>query len=101
MIWQTGWNPLVTNHLYRMLSINQVSSHPSPLITYLEFQNAEAIKQCAISGIGIAFLPEITVEAEVERGDLVALPWQLSDLQVYLIWFGIKKSGFHQSYYLL
>ncbi|GIN23305.1 LysR family transcriptional regulator [Siminovitchia fordii] len=52
-------------------------------ITYLEFQNAEAIKQCAISGIGIAFLPEITVEAEVERGDLVALPWQLSDLHVY------------------
>ncbi|WP_208588513.1 LysR family transcriptional regulator [Gracilibacillus suaedae] len=52
-------------------------------ITYLEFQNAEAIKQCAISGIGIAFLPEITVEAEVKRGDLVALPWQLSDLHVY------------------
>ncbi|WP_018933267.1 LysR family transcriptional regulator [Gracilibacillus lacisalsi] len=52
-------------------------------ITYLEFQNAEAIKQCAISGIGIAFLPEITAEAEVERGDLVALPWQLSDLHVY------------------
>ncbi|MGN8648060.1 LysR family transcriptional regulator [Gracilibacillus sp. HCP3S3_G5_1] len=52
-------------------------------ITYLEFQNAEAIKQCAISGIGIAFLPEITVEAEVERGDLVALPWQFSDVQVY------------------
>ncbi|MFE8697117.1 LysR family transcriptional regulator [Cytobacillus sp. FJAT-53684] len=52
-------------------------------LTYLEFQNAEAIKQCAISGIGIAFLPEITVEAEIERGDLVALPWQLSDLHVY------------------
>ncbi|WP_404456685.1 LysR family transcriptional regulator [Oceanobacillus kapialis] len=52
-------------------------------ITYLEFQNAEAIKQCAISGIGIAFLPEITVGAEVKRGDLVALPWQLSDLHVY------------------
>lgn len=52
-------------------------------LTYLEFQNAEAIKQCAISGIGIAFLPEVTVEAEVERGDLVALPWQLSDLHVY------------------
>lgn len=52
-------------------------------ITYLEFQNAEAIKQCAISEIGIAFLPEITVEAEVERGDLVALPWQIPDLHVY------------------
>jgi len=52
-------------------------------ITYLEFQNAEAIKQCAISGIGIAFLPEVTVEAEIERGDLVMLPWHLSDMPVY------------------
>ncbi|MCM3258146.1 LysR family transcriptional regulator [Paenibacillus lautus] len=57
-------------------------------ITYLEFQSAEAIKQCAISGIGIAFLPEIVVEAEVERGELVALPWQIPDLQVYtqMLW---------------
>ena len=36
-------------------------------ITYLEFQSAEAIKQCAISGIGIAFLPDIVTAAEVER----------------------------------
>ncbi|MFM9279406.1 LysR family transcriptional regulator [Paenibacillus jiagnxiensis] len=52
-------------------------------ITYLEFQSAEAIKQCAISGIGIAFLPEIVAEAEVERGELVALPWKIPDLHVY------------------
>lgn len=57
-------------------------------ITYLEFQSAEAIKQCAISGIGIAFLPEIVVEAEVERGELVALPWKIPGLQVYtqMLW---------------
>ncbi|WP_145326100.1 LysR family transcriptional regulator [Paenibacillus xylanexedens] len=57
-------------------------------ITYLEFQNAEAIKQCAIAGIGIAFLPEITTEEEVKRGDLVALPWQIPDLHVYtqMLW---------------
>jgi DNA-binding transcriptional LysR family regulator len=57
-------------------------------VNYLEFQNAEAIKQCAITGIGIAFLPEITVEAEVERGDLVALPWQNPDIHVYtqMLW---------------
>ncbi|SHF37233.1 DNA-binding transcriptional regulator, LysR family [Seinonella peptonophila] len=57
-------------------------------ITYLEFQNAEAIKQCAITGIGIAFLPEITTKAEVERGELVALPWQIPDLHVYtqMLW---------------
>ncbi|GIN39325.1 LysR family transcriptional regulator [Heyndrickxia oleronia] len=52
-------------------------------ITYLEFQNAEAIKQCAIAGIGTAFLPEITAEAEVERGELVTLPWHIPDLHVY------------------
>lgn len=57
-------------------------------ITYLEFQSAEAIKQCAISGIGIAFLPEIVAEAEVERRELVALPWQIPDLHVYtqMLW---------------
>jgi len=57
-------------------------------ITYLEFQSAEAIKQCAISGIGIAFLPEIVAEAEVGRGELVALPWQIPDLHVYthMVW---------------
>lgn len=57
-------------------------------ITYLEFQSAEAIKQCAISGIGIAFLPEIVTKAEAERGELVALPWQIPDLHVYtqMLW---------------
>ncbi|MGE7273224.1 LysR family transcriptional regulator [Brevibacillus panacihumi] len=57
-------------------------------ITYLEFQSAEAIKQCAISGIGIAFLPEVVTEAEVERGELVALPWQIPDLHVHtqMLW---------------
>ncbi|MBS4174782.1 LysR family transcriptional regulator [Bacillus sp. FJAT-49736] len=57
-------------------------------ISPLEFQSAEAIKQCAISGIGIAFLPEIVTEVEVERGELVALPWRISDLDVYtqMLW---------------
>nr|WP_154893866.1 LysR family transcriptional regulator [Paenibacillus xylanexedens] len=57
-------------------------------ITHLEFQNAEAIKQCAMAGIGIAFLPELTTEAEVHRGDLVALPWGIADLHVYtqMLW---------------
>ncbi|MFC3800970.1 LysR family transcriptional regulator [Cohnella sp. GCM10012308] len=57
-------------------------------ITNLEFQSAEAIKQCAISGIGIAFLPEIVTKTEVERGELVALPWRIPDLRVHtqLLW---------------
>lgn len=57
-------------------------------ITHLEFQNAEAIKQCAMAGIGIAFLPELTTEAEVDRGELIVLPWNIADLHVYtqMLW---------------
>ncbi|QDH21936.1 LysR family transcriptional regulator [Saccharibacillus brassicae] len=51
-------------------------------LTHLEFQSAEAIKQCALSGIGAAFLPEIVVRAELERGELIALPWSMPDLRV-------------------
>ncbi len=52
-------------------------------ISPIEFQSAEAIKQCAISGIGIAFLPKIVTEVEVERGELIALPWPFPNLDVY------------------
>lgn len=51
-------------------------------ITNLEFTSAEAIKHCAIAGIGIAFLPEIAVKAEQERGELVPLPWEMPNLQI-------------------
>jgi len=68
---------------YRTMFDRSFEKEGMDSITYLEFQSAEAIKQCAISGIGIAFLPEIVVEAEVERGELIALPWQIPDLHVY------------------
>jgi len=47
-------------------------------ITKLEFNSAEAIKQCAKIGMGIAILPEMAVTAEVNRGELVPLPWDLT-----------------------
>lgn len=73
---------------YRTMFDRSFEKEGMDSITYLEFQSAEAIKQCAISGIGIAFLPEIVVEVEVERGELVALPWQIPDLHVYtqMLW---------------
>jgi DNA-binding transcriptional LysR family regulator len=73
---------------YRTMFDRQFEKEGIDTITYLEFQSAEAIKQCAISGIGIAFLPEIVTKAEVERGELVALPWQIPDLHVYtqMLW---------------
>ncbi len=49
------------------------NGRPGPAI---EFGSVEAIKQCAMAGMGIAILPEVTVAAELERGLLAALPWE-------------------------
>ena len=39
----------------------------------LEFDSVEAIKRCAVAGLGVSLLPAVTVGGELERGDLVAL----------------------------
>jgi DNA-binding transcriptional LysR family regulator len=41
----------------------------------IEFWNIEAIKQCVMAGLGIAYLPRVTVETELKEGKLIALPW--------------------------
>lgn len=45
------------------------------LVKVMEFTSVEAIKECAVLGMGIACLPEIVVERELSSGRLVALPW--------------------------
>lgn len=40
----------------------------------VEFGNAEAIKQAAIHGGGIAFLPRVSIARELTTGELVTLP---------------------------
>lgn len=47
-----------------------------------EFSGVEAIKQCAIAGMGVAVLPEVTVAGEVEDGRLARLPWAGSELRL-------------------
>ena len=39
----------------------------------LEFHSVEAIKQCAMSGLGVAVLPEVAVRAEIDDGRLAVL----------------------------
>ena len=39
----------------------------------LEFDSVEAIKRCTVAGLGVSVLPEVTVESELETGELVAL----------------------------
>lgn len=41
----------------------------------LEFVSIEAIKQCVIAGLGIAVLPAMVVEADIEKGQMKELEW--------------------------
>lgn len=60
---------------YRMLfesSLQQYGVHTS---SGLEFWNIEAIKHCVRCGLGIAYLPKVTIQQELDEGKLVALAW--------------------------
>lgn len=64
-----------TGCTYRTLFERHLNSHgvfPDPK---LEFWSIEAIKQCVISGLGISFLPFITVKSELAEGKLGRLNW--------------------------
>ena len=56
--------------------------------THLSFEGIEAIKQCAIASMGIAFLPELTVNSELEARRLVALDWEKQQFSsmVQMLW---------------
>jgi DNA-binding transcriptional LysR family regulator len=41
----------------------------------LEFGSLVSIKQCVKNGLGISLLPQIAVEEELKRGELVKLNW--------------------------
>ncbi|MDR3561603.1 MAG: LysR family transcriptional regulator [Negativicutes bacterium] len=42
----------------------------------MEFGSLEAIKQCVKNGLGISLLPEIVVNEELKRGELVRYDWR-------------------------
>ncbi|MEI4802230.1 LysR family transcriptional regulator [Bacillus sp. NPDC077411] len=45
----------------------------------IHFWSIEAIKQTVMCGLGLSYLPLITVKEEIERGKLIALPWMYSE----------------------
>src|SRR5262245_6607481 len=54
----------------------------------MEFGSVEAIKQCVIAGMGLAVLPAVAVARELTLGQLVALRWAESPLEVVtqMVW---------------
>ena len=54
----------------------------SPKIV-LETSSKEILKQFAINGLGVAFIPDITAETEVKDGKLKRLTWKGDDFPIY------------------
>jgi len=50
----------------------------------LELGNPEAVKRCVRNGLGIAILPQMVVEEEIHRKELIALPFQHREIQLRL-----------------
>jgi DNA-binding transcriptional LysR family regulator len=58
---------------YREKVIQLFKTHKTPLHMDLELPTLQAIKQFVAMGNGVAFVPEISVETELARGELVRI----------------------------
>jgi len=59
---------------YREKVIQLFKTHKTPLHMDLELPTLQAIKQYVALGNGVALVPEISVETEIARGELVRIP---------------------------
>lgn len=66
---------------YREKVIQAFAKHKTPLHMAVELPTLQAIKRFVAMGSGVAFLPEISVEDEIARGDLVRIP--VEELRVH------------------
>jgi DNA-binding transcriptional LysR family regulator len=64
----------IVNSPYREKVIQLFKSHKTPLHMDLELPTLQAIKQYVALGNGVALIPEISVENELARGELVRIP---------------------------
>lgn len=66
---------------YREKVIQAFEKHKTPLHMGVELPTLQAIKRFVAMGNGVAFLPEISVEDEIARGELVRIP--VNELRVH------------------
>ncbi|MBL4602854.1 MAG: LysR family transcriptional regulator [Emcibacteraceae bacterium] len=72
---------------YSAVFVRHMQKAGCPSFSYMEFINTETIKQCALSGLGIATLTDITVAKEVAEGSLVKLNWDINEeFNSFMLW---------------
>lgn len=60
---------------YRPIVLSQLNAYGIIPSAIMELSSIGAIKECAACGLGVAVLPRIAVEDELERGKLIELNW--------------------------
>ena len=74
---QLGAEPFVAHNVaspYRDKVIEAFAHHKTPLHMAIELPTLQSIKRFVAMGNGVAFLPEISVESELARCELVHIP---------------------------
>ena len=76
---------------YRALLLQALRQADIPHQVVGEFGSIAAIKQCVMCGLGIAFLPYVTVQEEITQGKLQAFPFAFpSNLYTQVIYLERK-----------
>src|SRR5437588_1824521 len=75
-----GFVAFEPNLMIRKATDRALRHHGAQLNVILEFDNIDTIKQAVIGGQGVSILPRPTIQADVERGTLVAIPIGIPDL---------------------
>lgn len=59
---------------YRQQVIEKFEKYNTPLTIGVEMPSLEAIKRLVEQGVGVAFVPKLTAQSEIEKGTLIGIP---------------------------
>ncbi len=81
----SGYPLLLTGHncSFRHMLLEDLSKCGIVPDILIETSSKEVLKQFASNGLGVAFIPDMTAEAEAEEGTLVKLEWRGNAFPVY------------------
>lgn len=76
---------LLTSHncSFRHMLLNDFEDKQIKSNVILETSSKEVLKQFAMNGLGVAFMPDMAAEKEFESKSLVRLPWKGADFPIY------------------
>ncbi len=76
---------LLTGHEcnFRHMLLADLDSHGILPNIAVETSSKEILKQFAINGLGVAFIPELASEAETKNGSLKRINWKGADFPIY------------------